>query len=114
MNKPVVSNLNSSRILLLPFTFDLFAAPGYFACHFFFIPPTSTKVPPAPTPPWTNHFLGSHPNCIPHPDAFNTFKLACSIFAPQHLLSRIDKIWLGNHPDDKFGSMMYHTAIPFQ
>jgi hypothetical protein len=37
-NEAVVSQLNSSRILLLPFPFDLFTAHGYFACQFFFLP----------------------------------------------------------------------------
>jgi hypothetical protein len=109
---------NSSRILLiillLPFTFHPFAAPGYFAsCQSFFLP-ASTQVPPAPKPPWINHFLASRPNCsIPHPGAFITFKLACLSSAPHHLLSRANKIWLPNHPDDKFG-ITYLTTAPSQ
>jgi hypothetical protein len=46
-NEAVVSYLNYSQILLLPFTFDPFAAPGYFTCPFFFIP-TTKQVQPAP------------------------------------------------------------------
>lgn len=87
MNEPVVSILNSSPTALIPFTFVLFVAPGYFASLFFFIPPTSTKVPSAPKPLWSNHFLSYNPNCIPHPDIFITIKLACSSSAPQHILS---------------------------
>jgi hypothetical protein len=72
-NESVISYLNSSQILVLPFTFDPSAFLGYFACHFFFLVPTSTQVTPAPKLPWTNHFLGFHsptalliPMFIPH------------------------------------------------
>jgi hypothetical protein len=45
-NKPIVSCLNSSQILLLPFVLYPFSAPGYFVHQFFFLH-TSTQVPPA-------------------------------------------------------------------
>jgi hypothetical protein len=45
-NKPIVSCLNSSQILLLPFILYPFSAPGYFVHQFFFLH-TSTQVPPA-------------------------------------------------------------------
>jgi hypothetical protein len=63
-NKPVISYLNSSQKLLLPFTSDPFSAPGYFAHQFFFLP-SSTQVPTAPKTPRIDHFPGSHPNCTP-------------------------------------------------
>jgi hypothetical protein len=83
----VLSYLNSSRILLYPFIFifDPFTASpcGYFVHPFSFFSTSTKQVPPAPKPPWTNHFFGSQPNCTPHLDASNTTsKLACSSSAP--------------------------------
>jgi hypothetical protein len=78
--------------------------PGYLSCHFFFLPISTQQVWPAPKPLWSNHFLGSHPNCTPHPNANSSFKLTYSSSAPHSLLSPTNKIWLANDPDDKFGT----------
>jgi hypothetical protein len=45
-----------------------FTALGYCAPHFFSLTTSTKVVPSAPKPPWTNHFLGSHLNCIPRLD----------------------------------------------
>jgi hypothetical protein len=52
-------------------------------------------------------------HCTPHPDAFITFKLACSSSAPHHLLSRTNKILLATHTEENIGTP-YPTTTPSQ
>jgi hypothetical protein len=96
----IISHLNSSHLLLLPFTLDPFGVFSYFAQEFLLL--SSSHHPPTPKPPWTDNCLSKSPNADPHPAAFSSFQLATSSFIPSHLFSHIHVAWNDSHSNDSF------------
>ena len=112
LNDPDVTLLNTKEIILLPFTYDSFGSPGYFARRLL-LSDDSTSLPPAPKPPWTNDKLSSAPNAISHPEAYHAYCCALHPSLPTTLLPLADKWWHDNYPSHKFGDS-YHTSTPTQ
>ena len=112
IHEPDVSLLNEAGILLLPFTFDSFGSPGYFARRLL-VPQASSQLPPAPKPPWTDNKLSASSRAHAHPSALTAFQNALHPSLPSAILPLADRWWIANYPSRKFGDS-FHTSLPSQ
>jgi hypothetical protein len=84
-HEPIVTLLNSSEILLLPFTVDPYGALGYFACELFFLPSSNIPLSMGCTSTLPQYI------CCPHIPylllSLSLASLTTSYYAPVHLLS---------------------------
>ena len=112
LNEPNITLLNSQHILLLPFTFDSFGSPGFYARRLL-ISTESTLLPPAPQPPWNIDTLSNSPNAIPHPSSYDAFLSSLHPSLPSAILNQADTWWHAHQPSSHYGDT-HHTSTPSQ